>query len=128
MTHAAPSKATALWFPNQRVWRTILQVAASVILGLVAFVAGLAWFAPQFVAALEPILPADWYVWLLGAVTFISALAGVLARIMAIPGVNDWLSRHTHVGSAPRAKIAELEQNVYADTTAKLEREKLPLD
>lgn len=104
MTHAAP-KTAAIWWPNQRAWRTILQVAASGILGLVTFVAGLAVFAPQFVTALEPILPADWYVWLLGAVTFISLLAGALARVMAIPGVNEWLTRHSAFGTAPKGHL-----------------------
>lgn len=104
MTHAAP-KTAAIWWPNQRAWRTALQTIASSILSIAAFIAGLSILAPQFVAALEPILPADWYVWLLGAVTFIGLLSATLARMMAIPGVNEWLIRHSAFGTAPRGQL-----------------------
>lgn len=104
MTHAAP-KTAAIWWPNQRVWRTALQVTASVLLGLVTFVAGLAVLAPQFLAALEAILPPSWYAWAAAAVALIGTLAGVLAKIMAIPAVNEWLTTHSAFGTAPRGKL-----------------------
>lgn len=47
-------------------------------------------------------LPDGWIVWLVGAAAFVAALAGAVARIMAIPGVDAWLKR-IGLASAPEA-------------------------
>lgn len=87
-------------FPIQRVIRTVLQVVAAIVVFLVGAVPALAIFAPQFLEAVRDILPPAWYAWGLGAVAVIGALAGALARVMAIPGVNAWLTKWG-AGSAP---------------------------
>ena len=101
MADKTVAKAAIVWWPSQRAWRTALQAVASSIIGIFAFVAVLAVLAPQFLEALKDILPPSWYAWLLGAVAFIGALATAFARIMAIPGVNEWLIRHSKFGTAP---------------------------
>lgn len=76
---------------GQRVKRTVVQVAASVLGFVTVAVAVFPVVAPQVVDALEPVLPESWYVWLLGAVAAVSAVAGAITRIMQIPIVDAWL-------------------------------------
>ena len=92
MTHAATT-ANQVTRPWQATLRTVLQTVAGIILGTAAFVAALAVMAPQFLDAVAAILPAEWLAWATGAVAAIGAFAGALARVMAIPGVNDWLTK-----------------------------------
>jgi hypothetical protein len=84
---------TQVTYPWAATARTVLQSVAGVILGASAFVAGLAILAPQFLVAVADILPPEWLAWATGAVATIGALAGAFARIMAIPGVNAWLTK-----------------------------------
>jgi cbb3-type cytochrome oxidase subunit 1 len=91
--------------PWKATLRTALQTVAGVLLGLVSFVAGAAVLAPQFLDAIQAILPPEWAGYAAGAVAFIGTLAGVFARIMAIPGVNDYLTKlKLGASAAPTAK------------------------
>lgn len=101
--HEAPT--APIWFPNQRVWRTIFQYIAGTIIGLFIALTTVQLFAPSVLEAAGEILPPSWLAWLTGAIAFCGTLAGVLAKIMAIPVVNEWLSRYTPFGSAPRSAI-----------------------
>jgi protein-S-isoprenylcysteine O-methyltransferase Ste14 len=73
--------------------RTALQAVAGAILGAAALVAAVAVLAPQFLEAVAAILPPEWLAWATAAVATIGAVAGAVARIMAIPGVNEWLTK-----------------------------------
>jgi len=84
---------TQVAYPGAATIRTILQTVSGVILGAAAVVATIAVLAPQFLAAVADILPPSWLAWATGAVATIGALAGAFARIMAIPGVNEWLTK-----------------------------------
>ncbi|KQW07668.1 hypothetical protein ASC66_01315 [Leifsonia sp. Root4] len=89
MTHAAPNK-TPLWYPNQRVLRTTVQA----IVGLI----------PTFVAILL-ILADQWPAqWLIAAAGVGVSVQAALAKIMALPAVDAWLTENTGIGSAPRAR------------------------
>jgi hypothetical protein len=99
--HAA---VPTIWFARQRVIRTIIQTTAAIILGVASFVAGLAVFAPQLLEAVREILPPEAYAWAVAAVAFIIGLAGALARVMAIPGVNDFLTK-LRAGSIPTGLV-----------------------
>lgn len=74
MPDEQPVTPTQVEYPGRAVLRTVVQAAIGLIL-LVPFV----------VAELGPAAAP----WLVGA----AALAGLVARIMAIPQVNDWLER-----------------------------------
>lgn len=73
--------------------RTVLQNIVAVVLTLVSVFLALAAVAPEILAALADVLPADVYAWLLGVVVGAGAIAGAIARVMAIPAVNAWLGR-----------------------------------
>jgi hypothetical protein len=98
-------EAAPIWFPNQRVWRTILQYIAGTFVGLFLALSTVQVFAPAVLEQAREILPPSWFAWLAGAIAFCGALAGVLSKVMAIPIVNDWLSRNTPFGSAPSRTI-----------------------
>lgn len=84
---------TQVAYPWTATARTIAQTVAGVIIAASTFIAGFAVLAPQFLAAVADILPPEWFAWASGAVVTIGALAGAVARIMAIPGVNTWLTK-----------------------------------
>lgn len=92
--HAVESAAalsTQETSPASATGRTALQVglASLVILGLVT---------PEILEILaedlKAYLPDNIRVWLLGAAGFVTALAAAVARIMAIPGVNDFFREY----------------------------------
>lgn len=89
-----------IWFKAQRVLRTIIQV------GIPSFL-GLALLLPQLIEALG--LPADseLRLWMVGVAAAVTAVAAALARIMAIPAVNAWLTK-IGLGSIPRSEIGKL--------------------
>jgi hypothetical protein len=89
-TQTAPTQVT---HPGAATARTILQSVAGAVLAAASFVAVLAVFAPQLLEAIADVLPPEWLAWATGAVAAIGAFAGALARVMAIPGVNAWLTR-----------------------------------
>jgi protein-S-isoprenylcysteine O-methyltransferase Ste14 len=93
MTTTIPTPATQVTRPWTATFRTILQTVAGAILGAAGIVAALAILAPQFLAAIADVLPPEWLAWATAAVATIGALAGAFARVMAIPGVNEWLTK-----------------------------------
>lgn len=84
-------------FKAQRVLRTIVQV------GIPAFL-GFALILPQIIEAAG--LPVDSSVrlWLVAAAAIVTAVAGAIARIMAIPAVNSWLT-NIGLGSVPKHSV-----------------------
>jgi ADP-ribosylglycohydrolase len=93
MTTTIPTPATQVTRPWTAAFRTILQTVAGAILGSVVVVAAIATVAPQILDAVAAVLPPAWLAWATGAVATIGALAGAFARVMAIPGVNAWLTK-----------------------------------
>lgn len=82
------NRHAAIGPPHQRVIRTVVQ---AVIAGVPTIVAIIGVVADQW--------PAEWLVATAGIAV---AIQGVLARIMAIPTVDAWLTG-LGLGSAPRA-------------------------
>lgn len=97
--HAAENP---IWYPWQRVIRTAAQYVAGTIIGVAAALAVLVVVAPQVLDAIREFLSPEVYAWLVGAIAFCAAASAALAKIMAIPQINDWLTKHTPLGSAPR--------------------------
>lgn len=93
-----------IWFPAQRVIRTVVQVviAAAAILGAVVVV------APQILDAVSAVLPGSWVAWLTCAVAVLAALSATIARLMAIPAVDAWLKQFG-AGSAPKGAVAHMD-------------------
>lgn len=84
-----------IWFSTQRVLRTIVQV------GIPAFIT-FAGVLPTIISALGLEVDSTVYLWLLSAAAVVTAVAGALSRVMAIPAVNEWLT-HIGLGSVPKA-------------------------
>lgn len=92
-----PVTVPDIWYKAQRVLRTIVSV------GIPAFLT-FALVLPQIIEALG--LPADSEVrlWLLGIAAAVTAVAAAITRIMAIPKVNEWLTK-IGLGSVPKAAL-----------------------
>lgn len=84
-----------IWFATQRVIRTIVQV------GIPAFIT-FAGVLPTIISALGLNVDSTVYLWLLSAAAVVTAVAGALSRVMAIPAVNEWLT-HLGLGSVPKS-------------------------
>jgi hypothetical protein len=88
-----------IWYATQRVLRTIVQV------GVPAFITFAA-VLPTIINALGLPVTGAVYLWLLSAAGVVTAVAGALSRVMAIPTVNQWLT-HVGLGSEPKAIAKE---------------------
>ena len=99
MTHINTTNVQDIWFKTQRVLRTIVAV------GIPAFIS-LALVLPQIIEALGLPLTSDLYAWLVGVAAAVTAIAGAITRVMAIPTVNAWLVR-VGLGSVPRAAVTK---------------------
>lgn len=84
-----------------RVKRTLLQV------GVPAYVLLVAVLPPVLQLVLESFgetMPPAVTLWLAGAATALTGFAGLMTRVMALPVVNDWLSRYTTFGTVPKTE------------------------
>lgn len=88
-----------------RVKRTLLQVGLPALIGLVVIL-------PEVLELLDTELgehlPPEFRLWLLGVAAAITAVSGFLVKLMALPRVNDWLSRWTGFGTVPPAAAKAL--------------------
>lgn len=81
-----------IWFPNQRVIRTVIQGVIGALPTVVAII-----------GILDDTWPAEWLAASLGLGV---AIQGVLAKVMALPGVNDWLTT-LGAGSVPASEVRD---------------------
>lgn len=102
----------AIWFPWQRSIRTALQVIAALILGTSAILGTVALVAPQILAAIADLLRPEDYALVAGWVLAISSLSAALARIMAIPQVDEFLKRFGAGSSPAGADLPDAVQTV----------------
>lgn len=89
-----------IWFPIQRAVRTGVQVivAGAAVLATVVVV------APQVLEAVEDVLPGPVVAWVVGAIATLTAISAALARVMAIPAVDEWLKK-LGAGSTPAGAV-----------------------
>lgn len=99
-----------IWFPNQRVIRTVIQGVIGALPTVVAIV-----------GILNDTWPATW---LAATLALGVAIQGALAKIMALPGVNDWLTG-LGAGSVPASVVDGLVSQATADREAAAAREQL---
>jgi len=106
MSHVDTTRIQPIWFPNQRVIRTVLQSTASTLVTLAGLAGFLVLFTPQLLEAIREILPPSWYAWGVLAIGVLGTISGVLAKVMAIPAVNAFLTRFG-VGSVPASQLPQ---------------------
>lgn len=88
-----------IWFPVQRVLRTILQA----LIVLVPAANALALAVVDYLNTQTDVTVPGWVFLVLNGVIIGSAFVmGLVARIMAVPGVNDWLTK-IGLGSIPKS-------------------------
>jgi cyanate permease len=90
-----------IWFARQRWVRTAVQTALAFLVGLGGSVALLQVTAPQVIDAIKDVLPPAAVGWVASAFVVVIGIASALAKIMAIPVVNEWLTR-IGLGSVPK--------------------------
>lgn len=90
-------KVPEIWYKAQRVLRTLVQV------GIPAFLT-FALVLPQIIAALGLPVDSELYLWLVGLATAVTGVAMAISRVMAIPGVNEWLTK-IGLGSVPKSAL-----------------------
>lgn len=96
-----------IWFPLQRAIRTAVQV----LVGGAAVLATIVVVAPQIVEAVADVVPGPVIAWATAALATLAAISAALARVMAIPAVDEWL-RRIGAGSTPaHAVIAQINGN-----------------
>lgn len=98
MSHVS-TEVQDIWFKSQRVLRTIIQAGVPTFIVFAAVL-------PQVIDALG--LPVDNEVrlWLLAVAAGVTAVAGALARVMAVPAVNTWLVK-IGLGSVPQSAVSK---------------------
>ena len=96
MTHAS-TEVQSIWFVSQRVLRTIVQTGVPTFIVFSAVL-------PQIIDALGLPVDNDVRLWLLAVAAGVTAVAGALARVMAVPAVNAWLVK-IGLGSVPPSAV-----------------------
>lgn len=88
MSHVATRTPTQVIYPWKAAVRTVVQAFLAFVLLVTA-----ALLVPEVRQFGETYLPAAWVAWIYGAGAFLSALAGVITRIMALAQFNAFLTR-----------------------------------
>ena len=106
MTDLPPVTVPEIWYKGQRVLRTIV----SALVALVPIVNGvalavIAYLSSQTDVSVHPVV----FVWLNAIVAGTALVMGLVTRIMAVPGVNDWLTK-VGLGSVPKSAIIAVKQ------------------
>lgn len=90
-----------IWFKSQRTLRTIVQA----LVVLVPLANGVAAAAAAYLIEQTHLVIPGWAFLVLNAVVAATAVVmGLLARLMAVPGFNDWLTR-IGLGSVPKNAV-----------------------
>lgn len=93
----AVKSATDIWYKGKRVLRTLVQVAIPSFLSF-------ALVLPLIIEALGLPVDSELRLWLIAVAGGVTAVAGGIARVMAIPAVNAWLIK-VGLGSVPQDAV-----------------------
>lgn len=91
------STVPPVWYPWMRSVRTIAQALITlvpIVNGVAAAV--VAYLNEQTSLTIDPVV----FVWLNGVIAVTAVIMGLIARVMAVPGVNDVLTK-IGLGSVP---------------------------
>lgn len=105
MSHLAPRTATQVLYPWKAAARTAIQAFLAFVGLLLAALA-----IPEVRTFGETYLPPSWFAWILGAAAFLSALAGILAKVMALAQFNEFLTR-IGLGATPAIDAGTADPN-----------------
>lgn len=94
MTDTTPTVPTQVAYPWKAAARTAVQAFLS-------FAALLAVTLPILLPFLGDYLPANWVGYVVAAAAFVAALAAAVARIMALPQLQSFLT-NVGLGTAPK--------------------------
>jgi len=108
----AVAKATTIWYVMQRVVRTLVQTAIPSFLTF-------ALVLPSIIEAMGLPVESELRLWLIGLAAGITAVAGAISRVMAIPAVNAWLIK-LNLGSVPKDAVVVAKQGDTALVKADL--------
>lgn len=89
--------AIEIWYKSKRVLRTIVQTVIPSFLGFAVVL-------PMIIEALGLPVDSELRLWLLAVAAAVTAVAGAIARVMAIPQVNAWLIK-IGLGSVPAEAV-----------------------
>lgn len=92
-------EATTIWYKAQRVLRTLVQTAIPAFLGF-------ALVLPAIIEALGLPVDSELQLWLVALAAGVTAVATAIARVMAIPAVNAWLTK-IGLGSVPKSALVQ---------------------
>lgn len=98
MSHAS-TEVPPIWHKSKRVIRTIVQTGVPTFIVFAAVL-------PQIIDALGLPIDNDVRLWLLAVAAGVTAVAGALARVMAVPAVNAWLVK-IGLGSVPQSAVTK---------------------
>jgi len=90
-----------IWYKGKRVLRTIVAV------GIPAFLA-FALVLPQIIDAAGLPVDSELYIQLVAFAAILTAVAGGITRIMAIPAVNAFLTKFLGLGSVPKDEVEKV--------------------
>lgn len=97
------STTPEIWFKPQRALRTIVQA----LIILIPLANGVALATAGYLQEQTHLVIPGWVFLVLNGVVAVTALVmGLVARLMAVPGVNDWLTR-IGLGSVPKSAVSE---------------------
>ncbi|UUG69610.1 membrane protein [Microbacterium phage Fransoyer] len=88
---------TTIWYKAQRVLRTIVQTVIPSFLGFAVVL-------PMIIEALGLPVESELRLWLVAVAAGVTAVAAAIARVMAIPAVNAWLTK-IGLGSVPKDAV-----------------------
>lgn len=114
---------STIWFKAQRVLRSIVGTLISAL----TVWAALAAIFPQVLAELATVLPGPAIAWLTGVIAAVSAVAGAISRIMAIPKVNAFLTKWLNLGSIPKQNITAKNSPVNGNVVVTVEPDRKAL-
>lgn len=95
------STTPEIWFKSQRALRTFVQ--ALIVLVPIANAAAAA-VVGYLTEQTDITVPATVFAGLNGIIVATALLMGLVARLMAVPGVNEWLTR-VGLGSVPKRAV-----------------------
>lgn len=80
-------------------WRTILQVGPAAAVSLLLI---LPQILQEILDAYGEALPPEVYAWLAGVTATVTLVAGILAKVMSMPRVQEWLAKYARFFAAEK--------------------------
>lgn len=98
----AETKVPEIWYKAQRALRTAIQflIVAVPVFNLL-LIAAVGYLEEQT----DLVVPGWVFVVLNATIALLAFLIGLVARLMAVPGVNNWFTKWLNAGSVPKSAL-----------------------